>query len=294
MRIFILCVFALLFSSPTFAAQMLTFSDLKLLSADTTAQDVFADAINLAPNFGINDSDEGLKPYFNPANGESNLCAPTALADFLVYQMAITHLLPITAAVPGISADLKSIDANALVIDLYHRCKTDPATGTLGPDLMNCMGDAIKAYYGKSITIDHIFKYDANTDFHFPTYVKWINKDPDFTDITAAIRNGDPVLTQIDWWSSAPDHSNPHRVGGHYFPIFGYARQDYFQDNLLQLDITDTSPISPWSVNQLNSDYNSVTALRNNNNSYIFLDGRGFNGQTVRGFIGQLTIIHIQ
>lgn len=274
--------------------QILNFSDLKLLSQDTTAQDVYLETYNLSPNFGVNDYDDGLKAYFNPQNGESNLCAPTTLAEYLIYQMAITKALPITTRVPGVRADLKSIDANALVIDLIQKCKTDPVTGTLGPDLMNCMGASVQEYFGKNIQIDHIFSYDASTDFHFPKYVTWINKEPSFEDIAEALRKGDPVLTQVDWWSSAPNHTNPHKAGGHYFPIFGFARQNYFGDNLLQLDITDPAPTSPWVVNSHNSDFNVVTALRNKDNPYIFLDGRGFLGQEKRAFLGQLTIIHIQ
>jgi hypothetical protein len=289
MKVSLLALFFLAMNAQ--AAQVLKFADMKLLSQATTAQQVFDEAVNIAPNFGINQLDEGLKPYFNPANGKSELCVPTSFANFLTYQMGITHKLPISTNVPGVSSDLQSIDANALVTDLTKRCKTDLATGTASNNFMNCIGEAMQTYFQKDAKVERInlpFK-----DLNFPSYVEWKNRAPDLTDIQQAIKNGDVVLASVAWYKIDPTTQKWVTTSGHEFVIYGYGRENYFENNLLQLAVLDPEFI--WNMTNTTSDYNLVMAIRRKDdpNSSIFLDGRGFNGQVSRGYLRSLTIIHL-
>ena len=264
---------------------------MKLLSQTTTAELVFDEAKNLAPNFGVNQIDPDLKAYFDPTTGKSELCVPTSLSHFLIYQMGITHALPISSSVPGVSQNLQTIDANSLIIDLSKRCKTDFKKGTNGMNFMNCIGDAMNAYYGKSVSIDRIMK--SSTDLQYPNNVQWQNRAPDIADISNALKNGDPILASVGWWKIDPITKVWSSTSGHEIMIYGYGWENYFQDNLLQLNIMD--PEFTWTTSPTTSDYNNVMAIRRHDlpSSSIFFDGRGFNGQVSRAFLNSLTIIHI-
>lgn len=290
-KILILILFQIVISGTSFAAQILKFSDMKMLSQQTTSELVFDESMNIAPNFGINQIDPDLRPYFDPETGKSELCVPASLSNFLVYQMGITHTLPILANVPGVSQDLQSIDANALIVDLAKRCKTDPSKGTNETNLMNCIGEVMNVYFGESLTIDNIIK--SSIDPKYPSYVQWENRAPKLEDIKKALKNGDPVLASVDWWKIDPTSKLWTRSGGHEFMIYGYGWESYFQDNLLQLDIMD--PAFTWTSSTTSSSYNNEMAIRHKDvaTSSIFLDGRGFNGQVKRGYLSSLTIIHI-
>lgn len=279
-------------SMPVFSSQRFNFSDLKKLSEATTAQLVFDQAVNISANFGLWQKDSELSDFFNKKNHKSFLCGPTTIAHYIIYHMAVTHRYPITANVPGVSLDLKSIDANQLILDLAIRCKTDFNTGTNGNNLVACVGDAIFSYFGKTVTIDRILN-SSDPLIRNPSFVNWQNRNPDFSDIKSALDRGEPVIASIDWKAVDPSTNAIVRNGGHIFPIYGYASQNYFGNNLLQLAITDPDAPGPWSVNDKNSDYNIVTAFRERDQSgYIFLDGRGFSGQTDRAYLKQLIILH--
>ena len=294
MKINLLLIILLIFfnSEKSFSSQILNFADMKFLSQKTTAELVFDEAINIAPNFGINQIDSDLKAYFNPTTGKSELCVPTSLSHFLIYQMGITHALPIQTSVPGVSENLQTIDANTLIIDLTKRCKTDLSNGTNGLNLMNCIGEVANAYYGKDVTVDRIMK--SSTDPQYPSYVQWQNRSPDINDITNALKNGEAILASIGWWKIDPITNVWSSNTGHEFMIYGYGWENYFQDNLLQLNILD--PEFTWVTSTITSDFNNVMAIRRKDlsTSSIFLDGRGFNGQVSRAFLNSLTIIHFK
>ncbi|MBC7538503.1 MAG: hypothetical protein H7281_06770 [Bacteriovorax sp.] len=288
----LLTIFLVSVPLSSFSAQILKFSDMKMLSQQTTSELVFDEAMNIAPNFGVNQIDPDLKPYFDPATGKSELCVPTTLSHFLIYQMGITHALPIQTNVPGVSQDLQSIDANALIVDLTKRCKTDLAKGTNGTNLMNCIGEAMQVYFGESISIDRIMK--SSNDQKYPSYVQWENRTPELADIKNSIKNGDPVLASVNWWKIDPVTKIWTTTSGHEFMVYGYGWENYFQENLLQLDIMD--PEYNWITSTTSSDFNTEMAIRRKDlpSSSIFLDGRGFNGQVSRGYLNSLTIIHIK
>ncbi|MGZ3790239.1 MAG: hypothetical protein ACXVLQ_17030 [Bacteriovorax sp.] len=283
----LICFFLMGFNF-AFGSQVLKFSDLKKLSESTTAQYAFDEAINLSANFGVNQLDPELRPYFSPIDGKSELCVPTTLSQFIIYQMAVTKKLPITTNVPGVSSDLQTIDANALIIDLSKRCKTDYAHGTNGDNLMICLGDVFSDYFGKKVAIKRIMKSDQGA---YPAYVNWENRIPDLLDIREALKNGSPVIGSVGWNSIDPQTKKWVYSSGHVFGIYGYSWEKYFQDNILQLNIMD--PYFVWSTSQEASLFNIASAIRHRDDpaSSIFLDGRGFNGQNKRGFLGSLTII---
>ncbi|MBC7712209.1 MAG: hypothetical protein H7177_02660 [Rhizobacter sp.] len=281
----------LLLSTSAFGAQVLKFSDLKKLSSATTAQFSFDEAINLSANFGTTQMDPDLKPYFGPTTGKSELCVPTTLANYLIYQMAITQKLPISDKVPGVSKDLTTIDANALIIELSKKCKTNYDTGTNSDNLMVCIGDVFNEYFGKKVAIKRIVKADKVTN---PDYVTWENRQPDINDLREAMKKGLPVLGSVNWNIIDPVTKKWKYTSGHVFGIFGYSWEKYFENNLLQLQIMD--PAYVWTVSTQTSVYNNVTAIRRRDevDSSIFIDGRGFNGQTSRGWLGAATIIDFE
>jgi hypothetical protein len=275
-----------------FASQVLKFSELKKLSENTTAQLAFDEAFNLSANFGVNQLDEELKPYFGPTTKKSELCVPTTLSHLLIYHMAVLKDLPISTNVPGVSADLQSINANALIIDLSKRCKTDYDKGTNGDNLVGCLGEVFSTYFNKNISVKRIFKTDLPVIN--PKYVEWENRVPDLSDIKDSIKNGIPLMGSVGWNAIDPVTHRWVYTGGHEFGIFGYSWEKYFENNILQLNIMDPEYI--WSVPQDTSVFNIVSAIRHRDDptSSIFFDGRGFNGQNKRAFFGSLLIIKIQ
>lgn len=275
------------------ADQILRFDELKVLSQKTTAQLVFDEAKNISPNFGLWQYDEGLKPYFSKTDGTSFLCGPTTLAQFIIYHMAITKKLPINRKVPGISSDLKSIDANQLIIGLAKLCKTDFESGTNEQDYAVCISNALRNYFNKSATIHWIG--DVFLTQELPKNIKLEGRPPTFSDIKNAIKNDIPVISWVLLRDYDPVNNRLKEANAaHIFPIFGYAYQNYFQDFALQLNVTDPAAAVRWEVNQNNSNFTTVSALRSKSlTENIFLDGRGFNGIEDRAYLHQLLIVNI-
>ena len=273
------------------AAQVLQFSDMKLLSTATTNQVVFDESVNLAPNFGVSQNDPDLKPYFSPKTGFSELCVPTTFSHFLTYQMGITHQLPISTSVPGVSSDLQSIDMNALIVDLAHRLKTDYTTGTTGDNFVSGINDVMMNYFGKSVSIDKIL--NSTSPRPYPQNVRWQNRDPELVDIRNALSAGDPLIGDVDWYHIDTTTKNWVYDGGHVFMIYGYSRESYFQENMLELALMNPKWI--WTNSTTSADFDNTLAMRSTQDqtSSIFFEGRGFQGQTQRGFLKSLTTVHI-
>jgi hypothetical protein len=285
MKAFITLLFFVSINVNVLASQILKFAELKKLSEQTTAQHAFDEAINISANFSINQIDPDLKPYFSPTTQKSNLCVPTTLANFLIYQMAVTKQLPISTNVPGVSADLQTIDANQLIIDLLKKCKTDFDNGTNQNNVVACLGDITSLYFNKKVKIKRIVN-DVNAINQ--DYVEFENRRPDLKDIRDILKTGSPVIASVGWNSFDPQTNKWVYTNGHVFGIYGYSWKKYFGDNILQLDISD--PEYVWQVPQDTSVFNIASGIRmrDDPNSSIFLDGRGFNGQFKRGFLGSL------
>lgn len=255
MKLFLICVF-ILTTSKSFAAQILNFSDLQISS-----------------NFNITQDDSDLKPYFSQA-GKSELCIPTSLAQYLIYEMGVTNKLPITTKVPGVSSNLKSIDANALIVDLSKKCKTNYDKGTSTNNLMVCIGEAIKDYYGKKVSVKRVMK---GPNIIHPDYVQWEERNPDITDIAEALKNGSSIIATVNWNKFDPETNRWVYNGAHAVGIYAHSSEKYFENNVLQLQVMD-----PLSIGEV------VTTIRRNDNpeTSVFLDGRGF--------LGSLAVISIE
>lgn len=276
------------------ADQVLRLDELKVLSEKTTAQIVFDEAKNISPNFGLSQFDEGLKPYFSKNDGSSYLCGPTTLAQFIIYHMAITKKLPINSKVPGLSQDMKSIDANQLIIDLAKMCQTDFESGTNEQNYVLCVSNALKVYFNKSVTIDWVAEPFITQEF--PKNIKLQNRLPTFSDIKNAIKKDIPVISWVYLREFDPINNKlKEATAAHIFPIFGYAYQNYFQNFTLQLNVTDPAAAVRWEVNKETSDFSTVSAFRSKKlTESIFLDGRGFNGIAERAYLNQLLIVNIK
>jgi hypothetical protein len=290
--VLVLLTSSLLITSVAFAQQVVKFADMKLLSQATTSQLVFDESINLAANFGINQNDSGLQSLFDPATGKSPLCAPSNLAMYIAYQMGITHRLPVTTHVPGVSADLQSIDLNALVTDLAKNQCFTTAQETSTQNFMKCLGSAFEKYFGVSVTVDRISANDANTSY--PSFIRRNNKVPDLADIRASLKKGEPVIASLGWYAYNPQTKNWVRSGGHEVQIYGYSWESYFNDDLLELAIMN--PLTPWPTSTTNADNDLTMAAKNyySDQTYsVFLDANHFQGQEKRAFIEALNIIHL-
>jgi hypothetical protein len=215
----------------TYASQVFTFSELKKVSNETNSQD----SVNLSANFNLNQLDSDLKPYFSPVDGSSQLCAPVTLAQFILYNMAITKKLPITRKVPGVSTNLKKIDASKLIVAVAKKCKTDFTNGTYKAPLMDCLGDIFSTYFDKTISVKQI---EASQDV-FPHYVDLENKAPRLSDITASLKKGQPLMTFLGLGSYDPIGRRWMISSGHFVGIYGFSAKTYAENNKMQLMVAN-------------------------------------------------------
>jgi hypothetical protein len=290
MKAFLLFIIFSSLSGYAMAAQIIQFSKLKLLGTDTVSLRPYDEAVNLSPNFGLNQTDEGLKPYFDPANGESQLCAPTSLAHLLIYKMGISRELPISTRVPGVSADGNSIDANTLIIDLAKRC--DSIKGTSLQNQPACITKAVADYFGKNVTIDY---YDSSPDEKpFDKNVTRISRQPLLTDIKLSLDMGEPILASIGWYTVNAVKNEWKPEDSHKIVLYGYEGLHNTTPNVLNLFETD--PRWKWRENYDVARYDLITAFQTwkNGESSIFVDGDGFKLSSEAAFLTNLIILHIQ
>lgn len=270
--------------------QILNFDDMKILSSKTTAQILFDEAVNISANFSVAQYHKGLKNFFNPISNESELCLPASFAHMLLYKMGITHELSVSELVPGISSDLKSIDANKLIIDLIYRCNTDVKSGTKMIDFLNCIQPVSKAYFNKELHISHIQKLPANDpvlktlsqeNFEFK------NQWPNLLDIQSSLKSNIPLLILIGWYEFNSVSNKWERNGGHFFDIYGYNSFKDLQTETINLVTMNALWIAQTSDSE--SVFDIISVFQNDKSMPIFIEGTLFPGIKKRGFIEAVT-----
>ncbi len=255
-----------------------------------TDSKVFDESVVFAPNFAINQNDPALSDLFS-ANGVSNLCFPTALAQNLIYLQAYGKTQLSGLRLAGQSADSKSINPNELVRQLSTLCHTNPANGTDSLDALNCTLSML-SQSGLATGNTQLI-----SPFNHDTTLPIISRAVTIKDIRDALKTGTPVLLEAAWFSFDPRTQTWSRQGGHYVGVYGYDYDKWWGENLIQLKVIN--PETRYDSSRQNALFDTITVERVSEqpgitypaNRPFILSGSGFGGLTKRAFLGMMMTV---
>jgi hypothetical protein len=276
--------------SPTSAPNIPIDVTVALSAQPTTDAPLFDESVIFAPNFAVSQKDPSLSDLFTEA-GASNLCFPTAFTEDLIY-LANYHQ-PSFPNLPlmGWSADGKSIDSNQVIRQMAAYCHTS-ITGTLETDAVACAFNyAHQSTYGMGAT--QIITPFTQPKQNMPVTQRQVT----IQDIRNSLRNGDPILLDVAWFTYNAQTKQWTRSSGHFITVFGYDWNRSWGEN--QILVKVVNPASTYNPDRKSAIFDTVIIQRYSpqpgvvypQNRPFILSGSGFGGSTERGFLGML--IHL-
>jgi hypothetical protein len=262
---------------------------LPLSPQPATDAGLFDESVLFLPNFSFNQRDPALADLF--ANGASNLCFPTALAENMAYLFGYHNPRYANLALAGLSADGFTLDPNALIRDLSSACHTNPDSGTDGLDAVHCARDLLgKSGYSVSSTL-------LISPFHLNAGPEVVNREVTLQDIRAALKAGSPVILEVAWFAYDAVAKKWTRDGGHYFGVYGYDYDLAWGENEIQLKVVNPDLVYDGARRFALFDtitlerYSAQPGVAYPPNRPFILSGNGFGGVSKRAFLGMMLAV---
>lgn len=286
-------LFASLISASVFAQVQSIKIEEDLISSKTHPT-VYSEYSLTAPSFSVDQYDDGLRDLFTPT-GSSNLCFPSALATSLINQYRLHPNLRDKLKRLGFDPGTMTIDANALVRNIFDCSKTKIASGTNTYNAVNCLKD-LSTDMGLEMDVRLIYKPELDPA-RLPQGLEPEARFPKPADIKLALDQGFEVIAMIDFHDLTAEKTWKF-TSGHYVNVYGYAHQEKWSEDQYLLYITD--PAEEYRKRSRKPVYDQILIDLLPKDLYVgdlyspyYIEGKNFSGFTQRAFLSGLVLYRL-
>lgn len=206
----------------------------------------YSEAVSQPVSLPLSQLDSRLSPWFS-TEGASNLCAPTALAQGLLFlrHARAEHF----SQLKWDDSAGDSVDPNLLISSLAETCHTDREDGTNAEDLFYCL---VKIFHQSGYPHQNIKLIDKGTKkFEMNGYPKILSRNATIEDIREHLQAGYAAVAFLSNYEPRKGVKVSQLLGKwelvskHAISLVGYRYNPAWKEKRLDLEVMDPAHLIP-------------------------------------------------